>query len=489
MPKFLILQSIFAAYFSLLVFNGAGHAALTQLARRVPSSANALVIINVRAAYASPLAKAQSWDPSGMQAHQGGMITLPEQAEEFLMAAEMDFEFMQPLWEIAVAYGRPMPTMEDIATRSGGRLDQFAGTQAVERPNDSFVVRLEPTVIGAMSPANRQQVNRWVRESRRRKSPELSPYLSEALPAANNPANHVVIALDLQGLLSPAEVAGKLAKQELFLEKKIDLKALSEVLASILGIRLEVQLLNPPQGRLSIDFEQDAEILGEFVKPLLMDALAKHGAGLDDIRGWEVSPLGKSIALEGELSRSGLRRVLSVLSSPVGPMAAEPDSSYSESGDVAMAEASQRYFQAVTNYLNDLFLSDGRPESFYQARIWVQRYADKIAHLEDYQVDKDVVAFGRDVVTSLDEIVNIVNRSETRSDLRESNTYASGRSRYGRYGDYGYFEKSYVTRDRQLIQADEADRSIRGTQVIVNELRELSARTRETMTERYKLPF
>ena len=131
------------------------------------------------------------------------MIALPEGIEWYLLAAEMDFEFMQPLWEVAVAYLPEGLTMKEVAEHSGGRLDRLAGSQAVERPNDSYVVSFGPRVVGAMSPANRPNVIRWVRESKVRKAAELSPFLNEAVDAAGDAANQLVIAFDLTGLLAP----------------------------------------------------------------------------------------------------------------------------------------------------------------------------------------------------------------------------------------------------------------------------------------------
>lgn len=487
MPRLISLQAFFAFCFSLTVFSGAAHAQLDQLANRVPASANSLVIINTKRAYASPFAHAEKWEQGGLQAHRDGMIALPATAEIFLMAAEMDFEFMQPLWEVAVAYVRQMPAMQDLATHSGGRLDRLAGAQAVERSNDSFVVVLGSRIIGAMSPANRQHVIRWVRESRSRKSPQLSPYLAEAIDAANDPAKHIVMALDLQGILATAEVTGDLTKMESLLEEGDDIEAFAKVLASIRGMRLEVELQNPPRARLSIDFDHEAETLYKLAKPLLLAVLAKRGVGIEDIQDWKVHAAGKTITFAGRISHSGLRRVLSVLSSPVGPMAAASQTGGSTSD--AVAEASQRYFQSVNNYLNDLFFSDRRPQSLHQIKTWVERYARKIEDLDRHQVDKEVVAFGRDAVASLHEIVSVLNRAERRTDLRDANLYESGRRRYGRYGAYGYFEKPYVTRDRQLVEADEANRGLQEAQVIVDELRDLSARTRETMSKRYERPF
>lgn len=473
--------------FSIATHISMAGAQLNQLAIRVPDAANALVVINAKAAYASQFAKAQGWNSGERHPHRDGMISLPAQVDKFLMAAEVDFEFMQPLWEVAVAHVRDMPAIEDIASRSGGKLDRIAGAEAVERPNDSVVVTLGPKVIGAFSPANRQQVNRWVRDSRRRKSAELSPYLADALLLAEQPSNHILLAFDLQGLLAPADVATRLANQDSQLAVNADLESVANVAASIVGASLAVQLRDPAHGRLELRFSEKAEVITSVAKPLLLAMLSERGAEITGLNDWVVSSEGKTITLSGSLTPSGLRRILSVLSSPVGPMAARITSA--TSADEAVAKASQVYFQKVTGYLDDLFINGDQPASLYQAKLWIDRYARKIDDLDTYELDNEVVAFGQDVSALLYEIVNALDRSERRSDSREANLYDSGRRRYGRYGAYGYFEKSYVARDRELVQSDEANRGLQETKVIVDELRDLSVRTRAAMTKKYDLPF
>ena len=378
--------------------------------------------------------------------------------------------------------------MKEIAERSGGRIDRLGGSQAVERPNDSYVVALGPRMVGAMSPANRQQVLRWVRESARKKSPDMSEYLSQALSTTSDSANHIVMAMDLFGVLSLPEVEAALADQEVLKDSDADQQEMAKVIAGMQGMRMEIELKRRPQGRLWLDFSSDAAVLADFAQPLLIEVLNKHGASLPEIADWKSSSVQQSIVLEGGLTADGLRRLLSVLSGPVGPMSNQGGGETS-SGSEAVAVASQKYFQTVIGYLNDLFFGDKQPQSMRQIRTWVERYARKIEDLDDHQVDPDVVSFGADVVDGLHEIVSIIDRAEKRSDIREATMMDSGRRRYGRYGAYGWFEKGYVTRDRQVIQADEALRGLEGSQLIVEDLKRLSAETRATMTERYEREF
>ncbi len=487
MAKLASIRYLFALCVGFAALCPSAFAELKQLAMRVPASSNALVVINSKAALSSPLARIQNWNQTGAEAHKAGMIRLPARADYLLMAAEMDFEFLQPLWEIAVAYVPQQLSMASIAKRSGGQLERVAGAEAVERPNDSVVIKLGPKVVGAMAPANRQQVSRWVRESRVRKSPELSKYLTEALGIASKPANHVVLALDLQGVFAPSELSMKLAKEKSILKDQANVESLTALIASLRGVRLEIQLASPAKAKLSLDFDKEAEILAGFAKPLLLNFMAKNGVSINDIQDWKVQAQDTSISFEGNLFESGLRRVLSLLSSPVGPLAA--GSSSSTSAEEVVAEVSQWYFQAVTNYLNDLFFGDRQPRSLQELKIWVQRYAHKIEDLDRYQVDNDILLFGQEVTDSLHEIVRELERAETRSDARDSNTYDSGRRRYGRYGAYGYYEKQYATRDRQVTQAIEANRVAQTTRAIVEDLRSLSAQTRQTMVDRYDREF
>ena len=50
----------------------------------------------------------------------------------------MDYEYMQPLWEISASAMPQTPTMDQVAAATGGRLIVLAGSNAVERPNDSM---------------------------------------------------------------------------------------------------------------------------------------------------------------------------------------------------------------------------------------------------------------------------------------------------------------------------------------------------------------
>lgn len=461
---------------------------LQHLAKRAPSVTNALVIVDRKAVVASPLAVQEQWGEQIREAHRAGAIAVPPQAELFLMAAEIDYEFMQPIWEVAAAYLSERVTMDDVAARTGGRLDRLAGLDAVERPNDSFVVAFGPRLVGAMAPANRQQVMRWARQSRSKREPDVGPFLAEAVAAASKPANQIVVAFDLAGLLAVGEVAAALADSKALADAGLGHQEAAAALAAIVGVRLEVEVDAAINGRLHLVFEENPKSLEAVARPLLEEILSARGAKIDGLSTWKTEAQDNSLLLTGKMSASGLRRVLSILSGPVGPWVSDyPDG---ESDADQMAEMSRNYFQAVIGYLNDLFFNDSAQlQSLQQVEVWVERYARKIEDLDANGVDPDVVNYAESVVMGLREISTVMRRAQQRTDLREATMMGSGRARYGKYGAYGRFEKGYVTRDRQVIQADEASRGIEDSQVIVEQLQALSAQTRASMSQRYGIEF
>ena len=88
-----------------------GYAQFGGLLARVPPRANAIVIVNIEKILASPIAEKENWRSDRTKAHERGLTFVPLDAAQFVMAAQMDLEFMQPTWEVAL-----MNLDEDIST-------------------------------------------------------------------------------------------------------------------------------------------------------------------------------------------------------------------------------------------------------------------------------------------------------------------------------------------------------------------------------------
>ena len=134
-----------------------------DLLGRLPPSANAVVILNVEKAIKSPLGVQQGWKDRLDKSFAAGLHKVPPKATQYILAADMDFEFMNPVWQVAVVDLSAPPSLDTIAQTYSGERDTIESLQAIVLPNDTTLVQFGPRTLGAMSPANRQAVSRWLR--------------------------------------------------------------------------------------------------------------------------------------------------------------------------------------------------------------------------------------------------------------------------------------------------------------------------------------
>ena len=73
-----------------------------QLVNQLPRSANAVVLLNMEKAKQSPMGVREGWTAKIEKAFEAGLVRAPPQATRFVLAADIDFEFMEPVWEAAV---------------------------------------------------------------------------------------------------------------------------------------------------------------------------------------------------------------------------------------------------------------------------------------------------------------------------------------------------------------------------------------------------
>ena len=173
-----------------------------DLVNKIPRSANAVVLLNMEKAKNSPFGLKEDWSAKIEQAFEDGLVRVPPQAKRFVLASQIDFEFMEPLWEAAVIELDEDLSSTDIEKMRHGTLDTIEGLPAIARPNDTYLVKLAPKLVGAMGPANRQAVVRWIRDIRKPLPPPLSPYLQKAAVYSDKAGSEIIMAIDLEGVFS-----------------------------------------------------------------------------------------------------------------------------------------------------------------------------------------------------------------------------------------------------------------------------------------------
>jgi hypothetical protein len=500
-----------------------GAAQFREMAARVPQSANALVLLNVKEIFQSPKAAAEGWKGKFDKAFDAGLARIPPGTERYVIASEIDFEFMKPIWEAAVIDFAEAPSLEQIAKARLGTPDKLGDVPAFVLPTDAYVLQLGPKTFGAISPANRQQATRWVRQMEGEKSSKLSEYLRKGAAYSDSTGTEVIMVLDLDGVFPPERVLKYLKTKKALDAFPGDRVDLAKLVASMDGIRVGVRIGEKLTGKISLDFSEDPAKAEPFAKGILLEALSDAGMRIEDLESWKPEVKGMTVSLSGELTSGGLRKLLSVVEAPAAAedtdknaAEAESDPKSASPGDVAanQAKATLRYFQSVTKFLGDLKNDMRDLKTMGQSAVWCDKYARKIEKLPLLGVDPEMLDYGKFVATSLRG--GALDTRNTTIDTAAAQTQVagagSGAYNPGYYGGYGYGRGAYgggwygggnvfgaraaagaavreQGHEKVIIRTQARGDIASNLQSIKTDLAQVTLDVRRKMTERYHIEF
>jgi hypothetical protein len=485
-----------------------------ELVDKVPASANAIFLVNVDKVLSSPAAAKNNWKERIQEAYTSGVTILPPHASQAVLSMSLDLESTHTLWESAIMRVKNEPAVESVARMSGGSVEQLDGIQTVALPGDAYLVNFGNKIVGAMAPANRQAVSRWLREIKGRKGSGLSPYLTEALGFANDVGTPVVLALDLEHAVSVDQVRLALASEPNF-EKDtgVAVDEAATFVTSLRGVTLGITLADKPFGKIKVDFEENVPFSAEVAKKLLLKALARRGAMIDEIEGWTPKVSGKQFTVEGYLEKSGTRRIFSLFDRPPSlPSKGEAPPTQQLSKEELVKEATKTYFTNMEEMLDDL-RDKPKTASHYtvgQKAVWYKTYARKIERLPVLNVDPDLMQFSSQVSSSLYQAADAITSGAARSRTRQVNAaptynYYTNTSVYGysyRSNDYGsgyvpYGSTSTVAvedvqaefNNRARIRTEERVASMNQARGIVDQMELEVSNMRKKLTQKYQTEF
>ncbi len=440
------------------------------LIRHVPEEANTMVLFNVEGIMSTPLAQKEGWRERHENLSSSGLILVPPDANQFVLASQMDIELMVPRWNATVMNLTYEPSMIRVTEKYGGNIDQIDGQEAAVLPNDMYVVKFGKTIAGTMFPADRQKATRWVKNAYSSTSREpLGEYLAEAEGFADKNGTPIILAMNLEHVFSPSYIRDRLNSAESLKGKTVDLDQLAKLLASIRGATLGITITDRVFGGLKVDFSEDVSMTAEFAKPLLLEVLGNHGAMIQEFNDWKMQVNGKEVLLRGPLYRSGMQRILSVLDSPADLRPVEkPNLKEGQVNESLVARTTQQYWKMLNQYLDDIIDKKKKTQTQTAGLVamWYKQYANKIDAMPILNVDPELVEFGSQVSNSLRQAQNAmqgvgVQQASGMANMQGANVvdYAyGGRAGYGRYGGYGgAYGYRYQSNPRASLRADGAE--------------------------------
>jgi hypothetical protein len=494
-------------------------AEFARLSRYLPADANAVIVVNAASMYDSPLGKRENWRQRFAEASQATPMLVPPIAQACVLAAKLDFATLRPDWEAAVMTLSIDPTAADIVRRRGGTTDMIGNFEAAWINPKICVLKFAPRLVGVHTSASRQDMARWAARVSANSEANLSPYLQQAVSYADSVGTELILAVDLAGALSPAQIGAAVTGSSVL--KGLPRDQVVALLASIQGVKFGVLVGEKLQGRLEFDFAQDASLLAPVAKPLILAAVSRAGGMLEEFNAWTPEAKEKSLAIKGELTLPGLRRMLSLIAIDAGavdsgealaaatsPAATVPPAPKGTSPGAAkpnpMAAASLRYFRAVDEYVQDSKRLN-RADSLQQAVMWLENYARRIESLPTRSVDPDLIQFGNYVAQTFRSIVDqaygVAQKAEEAAAgsgpteyriglLPTARTVNWGGYRMREYAPYGYIQGStQASEQSEQKTQDEIYKAVQEAQQTLSKLIADHETARSTLTQRYGVKF
>ncbi|TWU39255.1 hypothetical protein [Novipirellula artificiosorum] len=484
------------------------HAQFETLVRHLPEGANTLVLFNMEKILASPLAVQRKWAENQENMFESGILFIPPQTQQLVMASETDFELMQPHWNASVVNLSDEPSMLTVSERYDGSIDEIGGQEAAVLSNNTYVVKFGKFIAGMMYPADRQKAARWVEEAYANTGRKpLGEYLQQAEGYADNNKTPIIMAMDFENLLSKTLIRQRLDGMKSLQGQKVDLDQLAATLATIRGAMLGINVTDRVFGAIKIDFGQDVTFMEPYAKALLLESLGHHGAMIQEFNDWKLEVTGKEILLKGSLQQSGVQRLFSLLDTPQSLHAMVSSASSSTGSDPAskqelVAQATKQYFHAIQLLVTDLSNEDEKHDTYTTGleAMWYQRYAAKIDALPILHVDPVMIKFATQVSATLRQSQNAMRSVgiQTASQVLsapDAQVY-NYRTATGPWGGYGYryaynpraSARATATQDMDIAQ----QAKIKGYATANNLMQQITvamADMRREMTEKYNVEF
>ena len=474
-----------------------------DLAKRLPNSTNSLVMVDAARIYRSDIAVNEGWSQNRQSRFAAGLTAIPPEADKIVLGAHMDWEFMRPNWEAELVVFTSSPNLQDLAKNLAGKPDTISDKTAVALPDDSYIVQLSNNTFGVMAPANRQVVSRWVRQA----DAELSPYIQAGVAYQDKTAD-VIIAFDFSDAISEEVVKQKIAASDSDLIKnlKIDHNELAKLLASIRGVMLGITFGTKANGAIRVDFGQDAALLQDIGKPLLLHVLGEQGVMIDEFQDWDVSVEGTTLSMRGTLTYSGLTRIASLVEPPTqalrrpAPKASEQPA---KPRPQDMAQATQFYFDSIDKLFADLKRQKRDSRTYGQIGYFYGKYADRISDLPILNVDPQMIDYGQYVSGQLRAASNVIKEVGIRTTPQQTAAATNTSGYFYNPSPTGYFGQRYWggidysaalaarradTAKIQVAQTNRAEGSLQVTN-IVSQIDDAKLKIRRSMTEKYNIEF
>ena len=150
-----------------------------DLLKYTPPATNTVVLIDVKSAFASPLATSEKWNEKGQPGNRGGLGFVPSDAELLVITADINLNTMRRDCQVGLVKVNNLPNMRDLAAHEGGTTDEIVGIATALSPRDVYFTALPGSTLVAVYPADRQYTARYLKAGVGEKDGRVVPISEE----------------------------------------------------------------------------------------------------------------------------------------------------------------------------------------------------------------------------------------------------------------------------------------------------------------------
>ncbi|MCE9561045.1 MAG: hypothetical protein K8U57_03215, partial [Planctomycetes bacterium] len=353
-----------------------------DLLKHTSPNTNTLVLIDVKSAFSSTLAKAEKWVEKTKTDNSNALGFIPPDAETVVIGAEINLNTLVRDFQVGlVKVSHNVPEMAELAKQEGGTVDEIASRLAVLSPRNVYFTTLPGAQFVAVYPADRQYTARYLRAVKANKTGQVSPYLANAVNKATG--STVTIAVDLEDVLDKTLLKISLrASPSVAKVKTADIDLLSSFMSGTKGMTFSAKINDQITGSITVEFIGDPTDFRRTLPDLFRELLEGQGIAISGFGNWEAKFTQTTMTLSGPLSTPDLKRILSLFAFP--QLTGEPDPKVK--GNEISTDMTRRYLMAIDTIVATTKEMQKSPD-YNKMATWHDKAADQIDQLSRRNVD------------------------------------------------------------------------------------------------------
>lgn len=466
---------------------------ISKLLQRIPANANVLTVIDAKALMNSQRAATDGWSQKRQLDYQSGKIPFPPGLNFCVVASEYSPAQHANLWQVSLLEFPGKVYEDKVAKLEGSEVELIDNSYVVPSRRNMYYVQFERESWGIYSPANRQQMMRWMKYAKTNTNGSVNDYLSNAV-LAGGAKGQVTIAVDLRDTLDRVEILKRLQATKI-LDANADRTKWTDFIRGIQGITLTVNVTNGFNAEFRLDFKDNVAPFAEQLPALVIETTERAGLNVGDVSQWKSKAQGKSLTMTGGFDSDDFKKVLGM----VLPATFGPDQEEGLTGTAALAANSQRYFKAVNNLLKELRDKSDRMDrdrAWNTNASWYEYTVKKLDQLPIVNVDQDLVNYTNTVTAQLRMCAESLRGVNIEGKVLDSYKRKSvgygwdGGYGYGGYGIGGFYGGQYDNyQEVASAKAENAAKGAKERNAIWTQIGDATQTLRSGLAQKYNLEF